>query len=73
MANLTCKDMQIAIGAIVAVRFESLLIRCEVLDVKTAYGNARVFITPSTGAGSQWVDVSRISAYNNETALKLPA
>ena len=49
-----------AVGALVAVRCEELIINCRVLDAESAWGQVRV--EPLSGSGSQWVDISRITA-----------
>jgi len=51
-----------AVGALVAVRMEELTIHCRVLDVKRSWDRIRLQVQPLTGSGSQWVDISRITA-----------
>jgi hypothetical protein len=60
MNGMTCKDMIPAIGAKVAVRFESLTVVCEVRDVKMSWGKPRLLVVPVSGVGEQWVELSRI-------------
>jgi hypothetical protein len=73
--NLTCTEMQIALGASIGIRFESLTIRCTVLNVKRAYGETRLLVTPHTGSGEQWVNLSRVVLQYGDArqAYKLPA
>lgn len=56
----TARQLAPAIGSTVTVRFESLQIRCLVLDAKNAYGNVRLQVMPVAGEGEQWVDLSRL-------------
>ena len=49
-----------AVGALVAVRMEDMVINCRVLDAESAWGQVQV--GPLSGSGSQWVDISRITA-----------
>lgn len=55
-----CLSMLPAVGAWVQVRFESLWIECEVIDVKNSWGKARLWIKPLAGEGCQWVELSRV-------------
>ena len=59
MAN-TATQMIVAVGAIVAIRCESLEVSCIVVDVKNAYGRERMLVKPVAGDGSQWVEMSRV-------------
>jgi hypothetical protein len=56
----TCNQMLPAVGQDVMVRFEDLTIACKVLDVKSSYGRIRLEVSPLSGTGRQWVEVSRI-------------
>ena len=56
----TCLSMLPAVGAWIQVRFESLWIECEVVDVKTSWGKPRLWVTPLAGEGCQWVELSRV-------------
>ena len=51
-----------AVGALVAVRMEDMVINCRVTDAKSAWGQVRLQVEPLAGSGSQWVDISRITA-----------
>jgi hypothetical protein len=57
---MTCKDMLPAIGSRVAVRFEDLTIACTISDVKISWAAPRLLITPVSGVGQQWVELSRV-------------
>lgn len=58
----TVRELIPAIGAHVAVRFESIEIKCRVLDAKNAYGKVRLLIEPISGNGSQWIELSRVAS-----------
>lgn len=68
MAN-TAKEMIIAVGTLIAVRCGDLEVNCRVLDVKNAYGQNRLQVTPVKGAGKQWVEMSRISRIDDGGGL----
>ena len=57
----TCNEMLPAIGQTVMVKFESLMLDCQVLDVKSSYGRIRLNVAPISGQGTQWVEISRLS------------
>jgi hypothetical protein len=42
-------------GALGAVRFEVVI-----TDVKSAYGDVRVLVTPKAGEGTAWVSLNRV-------------
>lgn len=56
----TAKQMQVAIGARINVRCESMQIECIVEDVKNSWGQARLLVRPVAGTGQQWVEMSRV-------------
>ena len=59
---MTAKEMIPAVGAVVVVRVEDvLMVNCKVVDVKTAWGRPRLLVTPVAGSGRQWVDLSRVA------------
>ena len=62
MTQNTVTQLLPAIGALVAVRMEDLTIHCRVLDVKRSWDRIRLQVQPLAGSGSQWVDISRITA-----------
>lgn len=66
---ITCIDMMPAIGAEVLVRCESLMITCTVKDVKNAWGKPRVLVVPTSGSGSMWVEMPRVSPPASRGAL----
>lgn len=56
----TVRQLLPAIGTLVAVRFESLVIECRVIDAKNAYGTVRILVAPLAGSGTQWVELTRV-------------
>lgn len=56
----TAKGMSVAIGQLVSIRMESLNIECEIMDVKSAYGKARLLVKPVSGTGEQWIELGRV-------------
>lgn len=69
---ITCNDMIPAIGARVSAKFEDLRITCTVLNVKSSYGRVRLLVSPMSGTGEQWIEMSRIRMIqSNEKALSL--
>ena len=58
----TVRELTPAIGAEVNVRFESPVIRCTVLDAKSAWGKVRLEVAPMSGTGAQWVELERLVA-----------
>jgi len=57
---MTAKQMLPALSARVHVPCGDLRIECRVVDAKHVYGAARVQVSPVTGTGLQWVDVTRV-------------
>jgi hypothetical protein len=57
----TAATMQQAIGQTVNVRFDQFQVTMRVLDAKTAYGVPRVQVTPVSGTGTAWIDLTRCS------------
>ena len=62
MTQNTVTQLLPAVGALVAVRMEDMVINCRVTDAKSAWGQVRLQVEPLAGSGSQWVDISRITA-----------
>ena len=62
MRQKTVTQLLPAVGALVAVRMEDMVINCRVTDAKSAWGQVRLQVEPLAGSGSQWVDISRITA-----------
>ena len=58
----TATELIPAVGALVSVRFESVLVACRVLDAKRVWNAVRLEVTPIQGSGSQWVELPRIVA-----------
>jgi hypothetical protein len=44
------------------VKFEQVRVRCRIWDVKQAWGETRVLVTPINGSGEQWVSGGRLLA-----------
>lgn len=63
----TALDMLPAIGARVRVRFESLQIEAEVINVKNSWGQPRLQIRPIAGTGEQWVEMGRVSGMHADS------
>lgn len=59
MAN-TAVGMIVAVGQQVTLRVNTLHVECKVLDVKHVWGKERVLITPVSGGGEQWVELSSL-------------
>ena len=57
----TAATLSQAIGQTVSVRFDGFQVAMRVLDAKTAYGVPRVQVTPISGTGTAWIDVTRCS------------
>lgn len=65
----TCKDMLPAIGQTVLVRCEDMQVACIVADVKSSWGNTRLYVIPVAGCRGQWVEMARIAAVPASMAL----
>jgi hypothetical protein len=60
MNRHTVNQLSPAVGTRVGVRFESLVIPCQVLDAKAVWGEVRLLVTPVGGSGEQWVTLGRL-------------
>ena len=58
--SCTANNMIQAVGHVVQVKVEKWFIPMTVLDAKSAYGVPRVLVTPVSGEGEAWVDLSRL-------------
>jgi len=56
----TANNMIQAVGKTVQVRVEKWFIPMTVLDAKSAYGVPRILVTPVSGEGEAWVEMSRV-------------
>ena len=65
----TATQMLPAIGQTVRAQFEDLTIDTHVLDVKSSYGRVRLLVSPVSGTGQQWIEVSRLRAAPDVEAL----
>lgn len=68
---MTATEMIPAVGQTVNLRAEGLLILCNVTDVKFVWGKPRLEITPVSGTGRRWVELSSISVELPSTALSV--
>lgn len=66
---ITYHDMTPAVGARVAVQYESIRVMCTVLNVKSSYGRVRLLVAPEAGSGEQWVEVTRLQKPHGATDL----
>jgi hypothetical protein len=57
----TAAELAINIGAEVLVQCESIRVACVVKDAKNSWGRVRLLVEPIQGAGSQWVELGRVS------------
>ena len=59
---MTAREMVPAIGAVVlvSVGVGDLVVSCRVKDVKTAWNQVRLLVSPVTGKGEAWVELSRL-------------
>lgn len=57
----TTAETMHAIGQMVNYRVGEMMVLVKVTDVKTAWGQTRVQITPLMGTGSQWVNIESVS------------
>ena len=55
----TAATMYQAIGQTVSVKFDQFHITMRVLDAKQPYGKPRLQVTPVSGTGTAWIDLTR--------------
>lgn len=67
---MTANEMTPAIGATVVVRFEDIKVTCRVVDAKHVYGKSRIQVSPLSGTGMQWVELSRVTGVIDATDCK---
>jgi hypothetical protein len=60
---VSVKEMAELIGRHMSVSFESVAITCKVIDLKMAYGRPRLLVAPVAGSGQQWIETSRVLAF----------
>jgi hypothetical protein len=68
---LTAQEMYPACGHTVMVRFGDIDVECRILDVKQSWGKPRFLVTPMAGQGDQWVELTRMTAFQNTEGLCL--
>lgn len=61
MSTMGFREMAEMIGKTVRVKVEGFTVPMTISDVKTAYGNKRLLVSPIGGSGESWVDASRVS------------
>ena len=59
---MTATQMIPAVGQVVYLKTNALLVSCKVVDVKHAYGTARLQLEPVCGKGRTWVNLSSVQA-----------
>ena len=59
---MSVKEMSDLIGTTVQIKVETFTVPMVISDVKIAYGNKRLLVSPVGGNGQSWVDASRVSA-----------
>jgi hypothetical protein len=71
----TVDQLSPAIGAEIIVRFESVRVPCVVLDAKSAYGKARLLVSPvgTSQSNAQWVEVDRFAKLDVAGVLNVTA
>ena len=67
----TATMMLPAIGQTVHAAFEDLTIEVRVSDVKSSYGRVRLLVSPVSGLGSQWIEVSRLRAAESTNSTNM--
>lgn len=60
-ANTNVKEMVDLIGTTVRVKVEGFYVPMTISDVKIAYGNKRLLVSPVGGEGESWIDSSRVT------------
>ena len=68
----TATQMLPAIGQTVRAQFEDLTIDARVSDVKSSYGRVRLLVSPVSGTGKQWIEVSRLRHDGGRLATNAP-
>lgn len=59
MSTTGFREMAEMIGTTVRVKVEGFTVPMTISDVKVAYGNKRLLVSPIGGSGEAWVDASR--------------
>jgi len=42
------------------VKFDKLIVRVRILDARKSFGRDDVLVTPVSGRGEQWIDLTRV-------------
>lgn len=56
---ISIREMADLLGQTVQVKIDGFTVPMEINDVKIAYGNKRLLVTPIGGSGEMWVDATR--------------
>lgn len=67
MSTMGFKEMADMIGKTVRVKVEGFTVPMTISDVKVAYGNKRLLVSPIGGSGEAWVDASRATTMSMST------
>jgi len=73
MMRQTVQELTPAIGAVVLVRYQEIVVECRVRDAKASYGKVRLLVHPIAGRGCQWIELSRLvveSAADQEDVIE---
>lgn len=57
----TAQSMIPAVGQTVLLKVDDLRVECIVMDAKNSWGNVRVQISPKSGTGAKWVELSSLA------------
>lgn len=70
MSTMGFREMAEMIGTTVRVRVEGFTVPMTISDVKVAYGNKRLLVSPIGGSGEAWVDASRATPMSISTPAR---
>lgn len=57
--TVSIREMADLLGKTVQVKIDGFSVPMTINDVKIAYGNKRLLVSPLGGSGEQWIDASR--------------
>ena len=70
MSTMGFREMAEMIGTTVRVKVEGFTVPMTISDVKIAYGNKRLLVSPIGGSGEAWVDASRATPMSISTPAR---
>lgn len=70
MSTTGFREMAEMIGTTVRVKVEGFTVPMTISDVKVAYGNKRLLVSPIGGSGEAWVDASRAAPMSISTPVR---